>query len=143
MQDDQQESEKFHSVCYRILFSLFAFVALLLRVVLEVIGGAGAIWGGGEVLKLRHGENAEVWRWFSITVGLLCLFRFITLNMPRQEDDGDILGPAGPWSLRFPVRIRAVAEHPFHYFFRAVPPFQYRNHNNNNNTTYTNPKKKD
>jgi len=123
LQDGQQEHDQiFTSLLYRIAFSLFAVLALLLRIVLEVVGGAGAIWGGGEVLTLRHSENAEVWRWLSIAVGVLCLLRFITLNLPQKEDDGDILGPAGPWSLRTGIRMRAVCEHPFHYFFRAVPP---------------------
>ena len=49
---------------------------------------------------------------------------FVTLNAPSKEDEGDILGPAGPWSLRLPVRLRVITEHPFHYFARALPPSQ-------------------
>jgi len=109
-------------IVYHVAFALFAFIALLLRIVLEVIGGAGAIWGGGEVFTLRTGDNAELWRWISIAVGTLCFARFVTLQIPQKEDEGDILGPAGPWSLRLPVRLRAVCDHPFHYFVRALPP---------------------
>eukprot|EP00586_Coscinodiscus_wailesii_P020270 CAMPEP_0172498342 /NCGR_PEP_ID=MMETSP1066-20121228/112589_1 /TAXON_ID=671091 /ORGANISM="Coscinodiscus wailesii, Strain CCMP2513" /LENGTH=354 /DNA_ID=CAMNT_0013271583 /DNA_START=85 /DNA_END=1149 /DNA_ORIENTATION=+ len=122
LQDGEKESGKLNNILYHLAFSLFAFIALLLRIVLEVIGGAGAIWGGAEVFKLRVAENAELWRWISIAVGILCFLRFVTLNAPQKEDEGDILGPAGPWSLRLPVRLRAVCDHPFHYFVRALPP---------------------
>lgn len=125
LQDGEKESWKLDNVVYRVFFSLFAFVALLLRIVLEVIGGAGAIWGGAEVFTLRTAENAEVWRWISIFIGFLCFLRFVTLNVPQEEDDGDILGPAGIWSLRPPVRLRAICAHPFHYFVRALPPFHH------------------
>jgi hypothetical protein len=74
-----------------------------------------------QVVKLRTADNAELWRWLSISVGILCFLRFITLNLPQKEDEGDILGAAGPWSLRLPVRLRAVCDHPFHYFVRALP----------------------
>jgi len=122
LQDGEEESRKLDNACIQIFFSIIAFVALLLRIVLEVIGGAGAIWGGAEVFGLRGQHNAELWRWISVGVGILCLFRFITLNAPQREDEGDILGPAGPWSLRFPTRLRAIVDHPFHYFFRGLPP---------------------
>jgi len=125
LQDGEKESEKLDNLVYRVLFNLFAFVALLLRIVLEVIGGAGAIWGGAEVFTLRNADNADLWRGISGFVGVLCVLRFLTLNAPQKEDEGDILGPAGPWSLRPPVRLRAVCEHPFHYFVRAVPPFSH------------------
>ena len=122
LQDGEKESRKLDSILRRFLFALFAILALLLRVVLEVIGGAGAIWGGAEVVKLRTADNAELWRWLSVGTGILCFLRFVTLNAPQREDEGDILGPAGPWSLRLPVRLRAVCDHPFHYFVRALPP---------------------
>jgi len=108
---------------YRFAFSVFAVVALLLRIVLEVIGAAGAIWGGAEVVTLRNAENAELWRWISVGVGVVSWLRFLTLNLPQKEDEGDLIGPAGPWSLRLPGRLRAVCNHPFHYFVRALPPY--------------------
>mmetsp|Transcript_28317 Transcript_28317/g.40471 ORF Transcript_28317/g.40471 Transcript_28317/m.40471 type:complete len:358 (+) Transcript_28317:189-1262(+) len=122
LQDGEQESRKLDSFLNRFVFSSFALISLLLRIVLEVIGGAGAIWGGAEVVKLRNADNADLWRWLSISVGLLCFARFVTLNAPYKEDEGDILGPAGPWSLRLSSRLRAVCDHPFHYFVRALPP---------------------
>lgn len=122
LQDGEKESRKLDSILIRLAFSMFALTALLLRVVLEVIGGAGAIWGGAEVFTLRTADNKELWRWISVAVGVLCFLRFVTLNAPQKEDEGDILGPAGPWSLRLSVRLRAVCDHPFHYFARALPP---------------------
>lgn len=122
LQDGEKESRKLDNLLYHVTFSLFALVALLLRIVLEVIGGAGAIWGGAEVFGLRTADNKELWRWISVGVGILCFLRFVTLHAPQMEDEGDILGPAGPWSLRLPVRLRAVCDHPFHYFVRALPP---------------------
>jgi len=126
LQEDEQESRYLRSNVHRLAWLLFAFVALLLRLILEVIGGAGAIWGGSEVFRLRDpntpGSN-ELWRWLSVGVGVCCFLRFVTLNAPQEEDEGDILGPAGPWSLRTAARLRAVCEHPFHYFARAQPPF--------------------
>lgn len=122
LQDGEQESRKLDSFVNRLVFSSFALISLMLWIVLEVIGGAGAIWGGAEVVKLRNADNADLWRWLSISVGLLCFARFVTLNAPYKEDEGDILGPAGPWSLRLSSRLRAVCDHPFHYFVRALPP---------------------
>lgn len=124
LQDGEEESRHMQSILNRLAWPAFALMALILRIVLEVIGGAGAIWGGSEVFGLRRDDNKELWRWLSIGVGVLCLLRFVTLNAPQKEDEGDLLGPAGPWSLRPPVRLRAVTEHPFHYFARASPPFK-------------------
>jgi hypothetical protein len=127
LQDGEKESRHLRNNIYRLAWLLFAAVAFVLRLVLEVIGGAGAIWGGSEVFHLRSDGNNELWRWISIAVGVFCFLRFVTLNAPQQEDEGDILGPAGPWSLRTPTRLRAVCEHPFHYFARAQPPYYPNN----------------
>ena len=124
LQEDRAESRHLRSYLYRLAWLIFAAVALVLRLVLEVIGGAGAIWGGSEVFHLRTADNSDFWRVISIGVGVFCFLRFVTLNAPQQEDEGDILGPAGPWSLRRPARLRAVCEHPFHYFARAQAPYR-------------------
>lgn len=122
LQENEEESKHMANFFYNIFFSVFAIIALTLRIVLEVIGGAGAIWGGAEVFTLRRADNAELWRWLSIAIGIMCYFRFVTLNAPQPED-GNVLGPAGPWSLRLAVRMRAVTDNPWHYFVRAsVPP---------------------
>lgn len=122
LQDGQKESRKMDNILYHTAFSLFAFMALFLRIVLEVIGGAGAIWGGAEVFTLRHADNLDLWRWISGSVGILCILRFIAQNVPQQDDAGNMLGPAGPWSLNLQGRLRAVCDHPFHFFVRAMPP---------------------
>lgn len=125
LQEGEEESKHLGGLFYRIVWFSLAVLALVLRLVLEVIGGAGAIWGGTEVFWVRNGGNATPCRWASIVVGIFCLFRFIVLNTPQNEDEGDILGPAGPWSLRSPARLRAVFDHPFHYFARARKPYTY------------------
>lgn len=134
LQDGEQESKHLGNFFYRAAWLLFAALALILRLVLEVIGGAGAIWGGAEVFNLRDDDNRELWRWISVAVGVLCYLRFMTLNAPQQEDEGDLLGPAGPWSLRPPVRLRAVCEHPYHYFARAQPPYSHQPTNKTKDT---------
>jgi len=123
LQEGEKESKFLGSPINRVAWFWFAFIALILRLVLEVIGGAGAIWGGSEVFYLRNETNKEQCRAASIVVGIFCFLRFVILNAPQNEDEGDILGPAGPWSLRAPARLRAVFEHPFHYFVRAREPY--------------------
>jgi len=125
LQDGEKESDHLGSIIHRVAWSLLSFVALVLRLVLEVIGGAGAIWGGSECFHLRTPETTEQCRLASFAIGIFCLFRFVVLNAPQNEDEGDILGPAGPWSLRAPARLRAVFEHPFHYFVRARRPYSH------------------
>mmetsp|Transcript_19248 Transcript_19248/g.28478 ORF Transcript_19248/g.28478 Transcript_19248/m.28478 type:complete len:392 (+) Transcript_19248:51-1226(+) len=122
LQDGEKESQRMNSRVYHLGFSLYAFVALFLRIVLEVIGGAGAIWGGAEVFTLRTANNLPLWRWISVGVGIFCILRFCIQNLPQQQDLGDTIGPAGPWSLPLAARLRAVCDHPFHYFVRAKPP---------------------
>lgn len=121
LQESEGESAHMKSVVYDAVWSFFALLALFLRLVLEVIGGSGAIWGGSEVFGLRHSENGQLWCIMSVAVGIFCLLRFVVLNAPQEEDEGDILGPAGVWSLRPRSRLRAIFEHPFHFFLRARP----------------------
>merc|ERR1740129_1704033 len=96
LQETENESAHMSCIVWDTLWSLFALGALVLRLVLEVIGGAGAIWGGAEVFHLRNAYNQMEWRVASIVIGSLCALRFIVLNAPQEEDDGAILGPAGP-----------------------------------------------
>jgi hypothetical protein len=119
LQEAEDESAHMRSALGEAAWSCVALLALLLRLVLEVIGGAGAIWGGSEVFGFRNQSNGGVWCVTSIAVGVFCLLRFVVLNAPQEEDDGDILGAAGPWSLRPRRRLRAIFEHPFHFFVRA------------------------
>jgi len=44
---------------------------------LQVLGGAGAIWGFSEVIMLRHANNAMEWRVASMVVGSVFLIRWM------------------------------------------------------------------
>ena len=46
------------------------------KFVLEVLGGAGAVWGSSEVLLLRTSANVHVWRPISIFFGSLFFLRW-------------------------------------------------------------------
>mmetsp|Transcript_3993 Transcript_3993/g.7078 ORF Transcript_3993/g.7078 Transcript_3993/m.7078 type:complete len:371 (-) Transcript_3993:139-1251(-) len=45
--------------------------------VLQVLGGAGAIWGCSEAIMLRHANNAMEWRMASMVVGSVFLIRWM------------------------------------------------------------------
>jgi hypothetical protein len=62
------------------------------KLVLEVFGGAGAIWGFSEVATLRNPATQEMWRFNALTVGFILLIRYflqmkdfiIDVNFPDQ-----------------------------------------------------------
>mmetsp|Transcript_63118 Transcript_63118/g.74628 ORF Transcript_63118/g.74628 Transcript_63118/m.74628 type:complete len:414 (-) Transcript_63118:135-1376(-) len=45
------------------------------RMVLEVWGGAGAIWGFSEAMSLRRPDTQEIYRFYALTVGVIFLVR--------------------------------------------------------------------
>jgi len=47
------------------------------RIVLEVMGGAGAMWGFSEVCTLRRPETQELWRCIALTIGFIFFLRFL------------------------------------------------------------------
>lgn len=47
------------------------------KFVLEVLGGAGAIWGFSEVLTLRNPDTVQTWRVYALTVGFIFAIRFL------------------------------------------------------------------
>jgi hypothetical protein len=47
------------------------------RLVLEVIGGAGAIWGCSEAVGLRNAANASFWRLVACLVGTIFFGRWL------------------------------------------------------------------
>jgi len=47
------------------------------RMVLQVFGGAGAIWGFSEALSLRRPDTQEDYRLYALSIGLIFLMRFI------------------------------------------------------------------
>ena len=50
---------------------------LTVKLILEVFGASGAIWGFTEVLKLRNSNTQEFWRYIALTIGILFFIRFI------------------------------------------------------------------
>ena len=63
---------------------LVALIALACQFVLEVLGGAGAIWGTAELFALRTGGSGHPsWHLFTIVasiVGTFCLLRFFLVH---------------------------------------------------------------
>ena len=47
------------------------------KLILEVFGGAGAIWGCSESIGLRNSANIWFWRPAAIAVGVLFLVRWL------------------------------------------------------------------
>lgn len=71
---------------------LIASIVLTCQFVLEVLGGAGAIWGCAEIAALRRGGASDPsWRFFTLfasAVGILCLVRFLLVHpfFPSSTD---------------------------------------------------------
>ncbi|KAH8081041.1 hypothetical protein JL720_8936 [Aureococcus anophagefferens] len=84
---------------------LAAALELAATFLLEVLGGAGAVWGSSEFLGVRRGNNATAWRLVSGCVGLWCLLRWIGVHaLGRERNASDevlacfllqVLGGAG------------------------------------------------
>ena len=53
------------------------YEAFIVKLILEVFGAVGAVWGFSEILTLRTTESNNVWRPVSIVVGILFLLRWI------------------------------------------------------------------
>lgn len=65
---------------------LGAAVGVSVTFVLEVVGAAGAIWGGSEVTGLRDEHNAHRWDLIAFGVAGLAMLRFILkFSTARQE----------------------------------------------------------
>jgi len=46
------------------------------RLILEVFGSAGAVWGFLDVCKLRNHATNELWRQYAVTVGVIFFIRY-------------------------------------------------------------------
>jgi hypothetical protein len=55
------------------------YKVLLHKFVLEVLGGAGAIWGSAEVLTLRNDDTVWFWRPVTLGFGVIFLIRWLRL----------------------------------------------------------------
>lgn len=69
-----------------------ATISLACQFVLEVFGGAGAIWGCAELIRLRKGgADDNSWQFFTyvaLAVGVCCLLRFLLVHpfFPKATD---------------------------------------------------------
>ena len=74
------------------LMVLIAIVSLVCQFVLEVMGGAGAIWGCAELVRLRKGGTSDpswdVFSWVALGVGICCFVRFLLVHpfFPKATD---------------------------------------------------------
>jgi len=66
----------------------------LAKIVLEVFGAAGAIWGFSEALTLRVAKTNEFYRWFAVVVGVIFFIRyllqisdFVRITMKKKNDE--------------------------------------------------------
>jgi len=62
------------------------------RLVLEVFGGGGAIWGFSEVITFRNPKTQESWRFNAQVAGLIFFIRFllqISDYLKKQSRDND------------------------------------------------------
>lgn len=53
------------------------FQTFFIKLVLEVFGGVGAIWGFSEVLTLRHPGNENLWRIIALPFGVVFFIRLV------------------------------------------------------------------
>jgi len=75
----------FTSIIYRALDLLATFL-------LEVVGGAGAVWGSSENAGIRVGIINDEWRAFCWVVFLLCLVRWVAREaLGRTSHDGEVM----------------------------------------------------
>lgn len=57
----------------------FFWVAFV-KLILEVFGASGAIWGTSEVLTLRNPDTQEIWRYISSIIGITFFIRFLFIQ---------------------------------------------------------------
>jgi len=89
---------------------------LLVTFVLQVLGGAGAVWGCSEWASVRAGPNNNNWRVVSSVVGIVCFARWCSVQFTEDRRlDGvlasfllQVLGAAGAiWGMCEIVGFRA------------------------------------
>ncbi len=62
--------------------------AFIVKLILEVFGAVGAVWGFSEILTLRTSESNDVWRPVSIVVGIIFLMRWILYSVEFIQSGG-------------------------------------------------------
>lgn len=80
----EQYSRPNLGIVWYTLLMLVAMGTLACQFVLEVMGGAGAIWGCAELVRLRKGGRADpsfdLFSWVALGVGICCLVRFFLVH---------------------------------------------------------------
>ena len=61
------------------IFNLSLFYTGFVKLILEVFGASGAVWGFAEVLTLRDEDTVEFWRWVCLIVALLFFIRYLVV----------------------------------------------------------------
>mmetsp|Transcript_128210 Transcript_128210/g.191069 ORF Transcript_128210/g.191069 Transcript_128210/m.191069 type:complete len:102 (-) Transcript_128210:862-1167(-) len=64
------------------------------KLVLEVFGSTGAVWGFSEVVGLRTSETAGLWRTIAMSVGYVFFVRFLLQikdSVQGNDEDEDML----------------------------------------------------
>lgn len=79
-------------ILLHLVLVLLAVVVLVCQFTLEVLGGAGAIWGCAEIARLRKGgpvdPSWDFFTWLALGVGICCLGRFLLVHpfFPNSTD---------------------------------------------------------
>ncbi|KAL7527773.1 hypothetical protein ACHAXR_004365 [Thalassiosira sp. AJA248-18] len=63
------------------------FEALVVKLILEVFGAVGAVWGFSEIVTLRNPETNRIWRPIALAIGVIFFGRWILhlINFTKSE----------------------------------------------------------
>ncbi len=83
-QHSERNSRPNLGIVWHTLLVLVAMGTLACQFVLEVMGGAGAIWGCAELVRLRRGGRTDpsfdLFSWVALGIGICCLVRFFLVH---------------------------------------------------------------
>jgi len=103
---------------YLWLWTPVAVLALLLQVLFEVPGGAGAVWGCAELLGLRHGVQLS-WQVAALVTGAICAWRFLVIHAPVGQDQSFLQEHPNFGTMVFREQLRAVSSKPWLFLRRC------------------------
>ena len=61
----------------------------IVKLILEVFGASGAVWGFAEVLTLRNSETIEFWRWVCVAVAIVFFIRYCVVMFLLIKNSND------------------------------------------------------
>ena len=61
----------------------------IVKLILEVFGASGAVWGFAEVLTLRNSETIEFWRWICVAVAIVFFIRYFFIMFTLIKNSSD------------------------------------------------------